>query len=263
MIPFPGDLDVPGVAGVLFYAELSSTNDLALEWADNGATDGSLVLADLQTAGRGRAERRWVTRPSTALAMSLILRPKTAELAHVARFSALAALGLVDALAKMGLAAEIKWPNDVLLGGRKVAGVLVETVWRGNDLTALVVGMGVNVTADSVPPAAELRYPATAVEVEMGEEVDRWSLLAGILQGIFMYRAILPTDAFITAWNEKLAFKGQQVAFRFPDEMVRSAEVRCVQPDGRLVLQLADEPEPRLVAAGELTMVDRGGALKV
>ena len=262
MIPFPGDLDVPGVAGVLFYAELSSTNDLALEWADNGAADGSLVLADLQTAGRGRAERRWVTRPGTALAMSLILRPKATEMAHVVRFSALAALGLVDALAKMGLAAEIKWPNDVLLGGRKVAGVLVETVWRGSDLTALVVGMGVNVTADSVPPAAELRYPATAVEVEMGEEVDRWSLLAGILQGIFMYRTILPTDAFMTAWNEKLAFKGQQVAFRFPDGMVRPAEVRWVRPDGRLALQLANEPELRLVAAGEVTMVDRGGALK-
>lgn len=262
MIPFPGHLDVPGVAGVLFYAELSSTNDLALEWADNGAADGSLVLADLQTAGRGRAERRWVTRPGTALAMSLILRPKAVEMAHVARFSALAALGLVDTLEKMGLTAEIKWPNDVLLSGRKVAGVLVETVWRGNDLTALVVGMGVNVTADSVPPAAELRYPATAVEVEMGEEVDRWSLLAGILQGIFTYRAILPTEAFMTAWNEKLAFKGQQVAFRFPDGMVQPAEVECVQPDGRLALQLADEPEPRLVAAGEVTMVDRGGALK-
>ena len=77
-----------------------------------------------------------------------------------------------------------------------------------------------------------------------------------------MYRAILPTDAFMTAWNEKLAFKGRQVAFRFPDEMVRPAEVRWVQPDGRLALQLADEPEPRLVAAGEVTMVDRGGALK-
>jgi len=259
MIPFPGHLDVPGVAGVLFYAELSSTNDLALEWADNGAADGSLVLADLQTAGRGRAERRWVTRPGTALAMSLILRPKAAEVDHVARFSALAALGLVDALANMGLAAEIKWPNDVLLGGRKVAGVLVETVWRGNDLTGLVVGMGVNVTAASVPPVAELRYPATAVEVEMGAEVDRWSLLAGILQGLFTYRTILCTDAFMATWNEKLAFKGEQIAFRFANGQVKLAKVLTVQPDGRLALQIDGQTEPFLAAAGEIEMTGRGG----
>jgi BirA family biotin operon repressor/biotin-[acetyl-CoA-carboxylase] ligase len=262
MKPFPGYLDVPELAKLLYYVEVSSTNDLALEWAENGAADGSLVLADLQTAGRGRAERRWVTRPGTALAMSLILRPKAAEAAHVARFTALAALGLVDALAKLGLAAAIKWPNDVLLNGKKVAGVLVETIWRENDLRALVVGMGVNVTAESVPPEAELRYPATAVEAELGEAVDRWALLAGILQGLFKYRAILPTDAFLTAWNEKLAFRGQQVAFQFPDGQIRPAQVASVQPDGRLALQLADETEPRLVAAGEVTMVDRGGALK-
>jgi BirA family biotin operon repressor/biotin-[acetyl-CoA-carboxylase] ligase len=262
MKPYPINLDVPELGKMLYYAEVSSSNDLALEWAENGAADGSLVLADLQTAGRGRGDRRWVTRPGTALAMSLVLRPKTVETAHVARFTALAALGLVDALAKLGLSAAIKWPNDVLLGGKKVAGVLVEAVWRGNDLTGLVVGMGVNVTAESVPPAAELRYPATAVEVEMGAEVDRWDLLAGILQGLFKYRAILPTDAFLTAWDENLAFKGQQVAFRFPDGKVRPAIVRDVQPDGRLALQLADEPEPCLVAVGEVTMVDRGGALK-
>jgi BirA family biotin operon repressor/biotin-[acetyl-CoA-carboxylase] ligase len=262
MKPYPINLDVPELGKMLYYAEVSSSNDLALEWAENGAADGSLVLADLQTAGRGRGDRRWVTRPGTALAMSLVLRPKTVETAHVARFTALAALGLVDALAKLGLSAAIKWPNDVLLGGKKVAGVLVEAVWRGNDLTGLVVGMGVNVTAESVPPAAELRYPATAVEVEMGAEVDRWDLLAGILQGLFKYRAILPTDAFLMAWNEKLAFKGQYVAFEFPDGQVRTAEVGNVQPDGRLALQLAAEPEPRLVAAGEVTMVDCGGALK-
>ena len=262
MKPLSAYLDSLELPDWRYYDEVGSTNDLALEWAQNGAADGSLVLADLQTAGRGRAERRWVTRPGTALALSLILRPKAAEMDQVARFTALAALGLVNALAKMGLDAAIKWPNDVLLGGRKVAGVLVEAAWQGGSLEGLVVGMGVNVTAESVPPAAELRYPATAVEVEMGVEVDRWDLLAGILQGLFTYRAILPTDAFMKAWNEKLAFKGQQVAFRFPDGRVRPAVVGRVQPDGRLALLLADEPEPRRVAAGEVTMVDRGGVLK-
>jgi BirA family biotin operon repressor/biotin-[acetyl-CoA-carboxylase] ligase len=194
--------------------------------------------------------------------MSLILRPKPEEAPHLGRFSALAALGLVDALAGMGLDAAVKWPNDVLLGGRKVAGVLVEALWEGGALDALVVGMGVNVTAASLPPETELRFPATAVELALGESVDRWAILAGILQGILAYRAILPTDAFLAAWNEKLAFRGQEVAFRFSDGQARTARVMNVQPDGRLALRAADAPEEILVAAGEVAFVDRNGTLK-
>jgi len=244
-----------------YHAETGSTNDLALAWAQQGAVDGSLVLADSQTAGRGRADRRWVTKPGTALAMSLVLRPTAEEMDYIPRFTALAALGLVDALTKHGLSAEVKWPNDVLIGGRKVAGVLVEAFWQGEQLEALVVGMGVNVTREALPSAEELRFPATSIEVEMGESVERWDILAGILQSILSYRTILTTTAFVEAWNEKLALKGQRVAFRLPDGKVSSVRVLAVQPDGRLALQVEGQSEPFLAAAGEIEMAGRGGTL--
>ena len=261
MNPFPPYLDVPGLADVLYYAEVSSTNDLALEWAENGAADGSLVLADRQTAGRGRAGRRWVTKPGAALAMSLVLRPTAAEVAYIPRFTALAALGLVEALAKHGLTAEVKWPNDVLIGERKVAGVLVEAFWLGERPEALIVGMGVNVSQEALPPAEELRFPATCIEDEMGESVDRWDILAGILHSILTYRKILTTEAFLAAWNEKLAWKGEQIAFRFANGQVKLARVLAIEPDGRLSLQIEGQAKPFLAAAGEIELAGHGGRL--
>ena len=244
-----------------YHAEAGSTNDLALAWAEQGAVDGSLVLADSQTAGRGRADRRWVTQPGAALALSLVLRPSTAEVEYVPRFTALAALGLVETLAQRGLAAEIKWPNDVLVRGRKVAGVLVEAFWQGDQLDALIVGMGVNVTPGALPPAEELRFPATSIEAELGESVDRWVILAGILQSIFTYRTILITDAFMAAWNEKLAYKAEWITFRFANGQEKPARVLAVLPDGRLALQVEGQSEPILAAAGEVELAGYGGRL--
>ncbi|QRN82318.1 biotin--[acetyl-CoA-carboxylase] ligase [Chloroflexota bacterium] len=242
-----------------YLSETGSTNDLALAWAGEGAADGSLVLADRQTAGRGRAGRHWMTKSGAAIAMSLVLRPAEAELAYIPRFTALATLGLVSALASKGLNAEIKWPNDVLLAGRKVAGVLVEAFWQGENLEALVVGMGVNVSRGALPPAEECRYPATTIEDERGESVDRWEILAGILHSIFTYRTNLTTDAFMAAWNEKLAFKGEQIAFRLANGQAKHAKVLKVQPDGRLALQVEGQTEPFLAAAGEIEMAGRDG----
>ena len=239
-----------------YHPVVGSTNDTALDWARAGAEDGSLVLADSQTSGRGRESRRWVTNPGAALAMSLIVRPSERESAFLPRFTALPALGLVRVLGELKLQAQIKWPNDVLLNGSKVAGVLVESEWQADTLTALVIGMGVNIAAGSVPPAAELRYPATSVETESGQKVDRWLILAEILHAIQYYRSILTSAPFLEAWNDRLAFKSQTVKFRFPNRQVKKAKVVDVQPDGRLKLQL-DTGETYLAVAGEIDWLDR------
>ncbi|MBG0788165.1 MAG: hypothetical protein H0S79_24015, partial [Anaerolineaceae bacterium] len=105
----------------------------------------------------------------------------------------------------------------------------------------------------------ECRYPATTIEDEMRESVDRWGILAGILQGIFTYRTILTTDAFLAAWNEKLAFKGERIAFHFANEHRKLAKVLTVQPDGKLALQVEGQAEPLLAAAGEIEMAGRDG----
>ncbi|MCB2210355.1 biotin--[acetyl-CoA-carboxylase] ligase [bacterium] len=239
-----------------FHPVAGSTNDLALAWAKAGGADGALVLADAQTAGRGRMDRHWVTRPGVALAMSMIYRPTPEEAANLTRFTPLAALGLVGALAKLGLDARIKWPNDVLLGGKKVAGVLVEADWQAGRLDSLVVGMGVNVLAEAVPPAQAVRYPGTAIEIELEREVDRWTILAEILHNMKYYRTILTDDRFMAEWNRHLAYIGEYIRFRFPDGRLETAEVVQVNPDGRLALRTAGN-QIFYAVAGEIEWLGR------
>jgi BirA family transcriptional regulator, biotin operon repressor / biotin---[acetyl-CoA-carboxylase] ligase len=200
-------LDPLGLGAWRYLPVVGSTNDVAREWAERRCPG-------LGAGGRRRpnrrprpGERRWLTEPGGALAFSLVLRPTPAESGCFPRFTALAALGLIRALSGLGLAAQIKWPNDVLLAGRKVAGVLVEADWQAARVEAAVVGMGVNVSPGSVPPADSLRYPATAVETVLGARIDRWALLAETLIAMRDYRAVLAGDGLVEAWNANLAMR--------------------------------------------------------
>ncbi len=228
------------IAAWQYHRRAGSTNDLALAWAQSGAPDGALVLADEQTAGRGRGSRRWVTRPGSALAMSLVLRPKPAEQEVIPRFTALAGLGLIHALAAWGLRAALKWPNDVLLDGKKIAGVLVEADWRGERLDALVVGMGVNVSPGAVPEPDQLRTPATSVADALGKPVDRWELLGEILVEMQVLRRSLPSQDFTAAWNKALAFLEEWIWFREAgdeDQPARRVRLLGVGQGGQLIYE--------------------------
>jgi BirA family biotin operon repressor/biotin-[acetyl-CoA-carboxylase] ligase len=193
------------------YRSIGSTNDRAAELASQGAAHGALVAADEQTAGRGRAGRRWITPAGSALAFSLILRPGRGERPAIGTLNAVGALAVVDALAELGASAQIKWPNDVLLRGRKACGILVEGAWMGDDLQAVVLGIGLNVTPDSVPPAAELDYPATCVQAAVDRQIDRVDLLLRILAALSQWLPRLRSQDVIDAWQSRLAFIHQQV----------------------------------------------------
>lgn len=220
-----------------YYESLGSTNDEALAWASQGAPDFSLIIADEQTSGRGRLDRKWFTPPHSALAMSLILHPTTIERAHPARTTGLLALSLAESLLKLGLVPEIKWPNDVLLSGRKVAGVLVETTWMGEELEAMILGIGVNVLNTSVPPAEQLLFPATSIETELGHPVERTELLREILERVLEWRPNLGTDAFLKSWEGSLAFRGQQVQVEGGSEEPIKGELLGLNTDGSLLIQ--------------------------
>lgn len=196
---------------VRYFDSIGSTNNEALAWATSGAKDLSLVIADEQTAGRGRFDRKWYTLKGTALAFSLILRPTPQERPYLTRTVGLAALGVADALQTRGLVAQIKWPNDILLNGCKVAGILVESVWSGDEADCLVIGVGVNVLKGSVPSAELLQFPAASLEQLLGPEVQREKVLHDILAGIIARRPHLGADSFIAAWEKALAFRGEQV----------------------------------------------------
>jgi BirA family biotin operon repressor/biotin-[acetyl-CoA-carboxylase] ligase len=255
---------------IRYFPTIGSTNSEAARWADAEAPDLSLVVADEQSAGRGRFHRRWFTPPGSALAFSLILRPKTTDegrrteeaLLGFARLTALGALAVHEALqAGFGLQTQIKWPNDILAGGRKLAGILVESHWQGDRLSAAILGIGINVAPASVPPAEALNFPATSVEEGLGNvRVSRTGLLRAILARLLDWRPHLATDQFLKAWEMALAFRGEWV---FIDQNIQEIDGDCapaprlegqllgLAPDGALRLRTRSGDEV-LIQAGEI-----------
>ncbi len=225
---------------VSYFDSLGSTNNEALAWAADGAKDLSLVIADEQTAGRGRLDRKWYTPKGTALAFSLILRPRPEEKPYITRMVGLAALGVVDALRSRGLISQIKWPNDVLLNGRKVAGILIESVWSGDEVDCLVIGIGLNVLKGAVPSEELLQFPATSLEEALGPNIKHAEILHDILAGVIALRPHIGTDSFIASWEKVLAFRGEQVKVEEGNGVSTTGRLLGLEPDGSLKLNTAN-----------------------
>lgn len=222
---------------IKYFESIGSTNDEALAWAANDAPDLSLLIADEQTTGRGRLDRKWFTPKGTALAFSLILRPTADEQQHLTRIVGLAALAVADSLRKRGLVAQIKWPNDVLILDRKVSGILVESVWSGEDVDCVVIGIGINVLKGSVPPSELLQFPATSVEDELGDSPKRTDLLRDILAALLELRPRLGKAEFIIQWESLLAFHGEWVQVETGATLPVTGQISGLEPDGSLRLQ--------------------------
>jgi BirA family biotin operon repressor/biotin-[acetyl-CoA-carboxylase] ligase len=220
-----------------FFESIGSTNDEALAWAANDTPDLSLVVADEQTAGRGRLDRKWFTPKETALAFSIVLRPTEEEKPFLTRMVGLAAVAVVESLRAHGLAAQIKWPNDVLIHGRKVCGILTESVWSGEDVDCVVIGIGLNVLKGSVPPAENLSFPATSLEEELGASPDRLEFLHDILATLVDLRPQLATEQFIHRWEGLLAFQGEGVQVETDDSPAVVGNLVGLEPDGSLKLR--------------------------
>jgi BirA family biotin operon repressor/biotin-[acetyl-CoA-carboxylase] ligase len=195
------------------------------------------VVADEQTAGRGRLDRKWFTPKDTALAFSLLLRPSAQEKTLLSRIVGLAALAVADSLRKRELNAQIKWPNDVLINGKKVCGILIESVWSGEDVDSVVIGIGINVLKGAIPPAESLLFPATSLEEELGYAPDRLEILRDILARLIELRPQLVTDEFLKQWQSLLAFQGQPVQVESGTARAVTGHVIGLDPDGSLRLQ--------------------------
>jgi BirA family biotin operon repressor/biotin-[acetyl-CoA-carboxylase] ligase len=210
------------VNALRYYKRIDSTNTEARKWIDQGAPDFALVCADEQTEGRGRHNRNWFTHPGSSLAFSLVMKPF--ELAPepncagvnpldiIPRLTAMGSLAVVQALKEnFDLDAQIKWPNDVLLRGRKTAGILAEAFWQGGSLLAVILGIGINVAQESVPLDEELDFPATCVETALGRRISRLKLLRSVIENILMWRRQLAQPVFLKAWEERLAYRDKWV----------------------------------------------------
>jgi BirA family biotin operon repressor/biotin-[acetyl-CoA-carboxylase] ligase len=207
------------------FDELDSTNHYALARAREGTATGLVIVADHQLAGRGRLDRTWEAPPGSSLLVSVVLHsPGGPHEAHEAVTAA--AVALVRALvAVAGVAAGIKWPNDVLVGDRKLAGILAE---REGD--ALVVGLGVNVNWDAFPP--ELAETATAANLAAGRVVDRDALLDGFLAELAA--ALDDPRATERAYRELLVTLGRVVRVELTGGGVLEGEAVGVGVHGEL-----------------------------
>jgi BirA family biotin operon repressor/biotin-[acetyl-CoA-carboxylase] ligase len=204
------------LGGVRYFDCVGSTNDEAAQWAAQGAPDLALVVADEQTTGRGRAGRHWYTPRGTGLAFSIVVYLTLKDSGSVSRMTALGALAVCDTLKnRYHLPAKIKWPNDILLDEKKVAGVLVEAQWTGDRLSSLILGIGINVAPASVKAALAyepvLRFPSTCVENALGRSVDFLELLYAVLAGILRWRPRLGAPDFLRAWEANLAYRDEWV----------------------------------------------------
>ena len=222
---------------VLHYPSLPSTMDLARRLAAEGAVEGTVVLCDEQTEGRGRRGRRWLATASSSILLSVIFRPAVEQLPQINMLASLSIVLTIEEVA--GLKPAVKWPNDVLINGRKVAGILVENVFRGPDLVACVAGLGLNISLD-VAAHPEIASLATSLSAEAGRSLNRDEVLRTLLQEMDrLYQAARAGDEVYRRWVPREETLGRTVRIRTAGS-VEEGLARSIDADGSITLQRAD-----------------------
>ncbi|MFC1714272.1 biotin--[acetyl-CoA-carboxylase] ligase [Candidatus Poribacteria bacterium] len=224
---------------IISYAETGSTNDVALDLAAGGAQEGTLVVAESQTKGRGRRNRKWLSPMGTSILASLILRPPI--MPHEAHSITLAsAAAVAQAIRSITqIPAFIKWPNDVVIGDRKVCGILTEMRTEKEQVSFLVVGIGVTVNIPRKRLPAEIMDIATSLSAELGHNVSRIALLQEILRQLeqrYIKVKERKTDDLIAEWKDLLDTIGRQVRISLPRRIV-SGQAVDIDETGALLIQ--------------------------
>jgi BirA family biotin operon repressor/biotin-[acetyl-CoA-carboxylase] ligase len=252
--------DQPASPGVRWrirrFDEIDSTNRYALDAARAGERPGLVVVADHQQAGRGRRGRAWTAPAGSSLLVSILLEPPPAP-DRVQLLTMAAGLALTASVRSVaGVDAELKWPNDLVVGDRKLAGLLAETEVRDGRVRGVVVGIGCNVTWDGFP--AELAATATACDREAGHPVDRGALLDVLLDELATRLAGL--SAVPGEYRSRLATLGRSVRVELAAGVLEGVATD-VDDDGRLVVR-PRHGSPTVVAAGDVVHLrpatDRG-----
>ena len=202
----------------VYLPTVGSTNDEARRLAQAGAPEGTLVIADCQTAGRGRLDRRWEAPPGSSLLLSLLFRPPLAP-HQVQQLTMVCGLAVVDAIeAETGLRAGLKWPNDVLIGEAKAGGILTEIVLAGQQVDYAVVGIGLNVNLDPGHLPPNLLTAATSLSHQLGRPVARLPLLWALLRATeTRYLALKAGHSPQAEWAARLVTLGRPVTVTVPD----------------------------------------------
>jgi len=234
---------------VIYHPILTSTMDVARQEAQRGAAEGTVVLADRQTAGRGRMERVWLS-PGGNIALSLILYPPLSYLPYLIMLASLAVVHSIGTVT--GLKPQIKWPNDVLINGKKVCGILIESDVQGNSVSYSIIGIGLNI---NLSPAdfPEISPIATSLSHELGGGLSRLKVLRVLLMELEgLYQQLSDAGSVFREWRDSLETLGREIEVKSGDTLYRGV-AESVAADGTLLLRGADGSLVKIVA-GDVTL---------
>lgn len=240
-----------------YFAELDSTNTYARQLAENGAREGEIVIAEAQTQGRGRLGRRWQSPPFANLYFSVILRPGLPP-AQAPQITLTAAVALAETVASfIAEPVSIKWPNDILVDGKKLAGILTEAACDAERLYYVILGIGVNLNYRVAAMPEEIRARATSIAELTGQSVHRESFLRRLIQGLDRCYGELDEFGFAglePRWQAHFGLRGKPVRVELLDQIITGRAIG-IDKDGALLIE--DEQGTRQrVLAGDVIPVE-------
>jgi len=245
---------------VLFFEELESTNSKASELAREGAVEGTVVIAESQSKGRGRMARSWYSPAGTNIYTSVILRPKLPP--QATRTITLATgVALAEAIEDTtGVRPSLKWPNDILISGKKVAGILTEMSSESDRVNHITIGIGINVNIEVADLPGGLRYPASSLKQETGHLTDRTELCRNLYSRLEKWYKVLLSEGseeIIETWREYFTLVGREVrieSYRGVDAEPLVTEGTCLGIDSEGALLIKDRTGAiERVIAGDVT----------
>jgi BirA family biotin operon repressor/biotin-[acetyl-CoA-carboxylase] ligase len=227
-----------GQREICCFDVVESTNTEANRLAREGAPEGTLIVANAQTKGRGRLGRSWVSPPGSGLYLSIILRPDCPP-DRFPRLMLTAAVAVASAIQQTGMKPQLKWPNDILIADRKVGGILAEAVFDKRRIVFAILGIGINVNTEQDELPVSVRSLATSLRLSLGKPVSRIGLLQTLLHLLEPWYEFFCTGAFETildAWCEFDNTLGRVVDVFLPERrLVGVAE--ALEPDGTLLVR--------------------------
>jgi BirA family transcriptional regulator, biotin operon repressor / biotin---[acetyl-CoA-carboxylase] ligase len=237
------------------FQETTSTNDVIEKLARDGVKEGAVVLAESQTKGRGRLGRKWMSPARKGLWFSVLLRPRMRPQA-ITQLTIASATALVRAIRhQTGITPEIKWPNDILIRGKKVAGILTEMTAELDQVKRVILGIGVDVNLSANEFPADLRKQSTSLKIETGDTVDRAELAVAILRELDHDYARICSgefEAVADEWEERCETIGRDVAIQVGERRVHGC-AESLDADGALLLRTLHGHLERIIG-GDVTV---------
>ena len=234
---------------IIYFPQLSSTMDVARSEAWQGAAEGTVIIAGEQTSGRGRVKRLWLSPPGN-IALSVILYPDVSYLPYLIMIASLAVVYSIGKVA--GLKAGIKWPNDILIDGKKVCGILIENEVRGEKTARAIIGIGINVSLGELKIQGS-SIPVTSLEKEVQVNIVKTDLINNLLVEMERLYLCLPNGREIFEdWQKKLVTLGKKVVVRTGSETLEGI-ADSVDESGALMLKF-DDGSTTTVVAGDVTL---------